>query len=71
MATMTIRMSDEDAEIVRKYAQFNGTTVSDFARDAIFERIEDAQDVAELRRVLAEDDGTRYSHEDVRTALGF
>ena len=70
MTTVTIRMSDEDAEIVRRYARFNGKTVSDFAREAIFELIEDAQDVEELRRVLSEDDGTRYTHDQVRAELG-
>ena len=35
MATMTIRMDDKDAELVRKYAGFEGVTLSDFARNAI------------------------------------
>lgn len=70
MATMTIRMSEEDAELVRRYASFEGKSISDFARDAIFETIEDRLDVSDLRRAIAEDDGTRYSQEQVLAELG-
>ena len=70
MATMTIRMSEEDAELVRRYASFEGKSISDFARDAIFETIEDRLDVSDLRRAIAEDDGARYSQEQVLAELG-
>ena len=70
MATMTIRMSEEDAELVRRYASFEGKSISDFARDAIFETIEDRLDVSDLRRAIAEDDGTRYSQDQVLAELG-
>ena len=52
MATMTIRMDDNDAELVRKYARFEGVTLSDFARNAILEKIEDAHDLQELRDAI-------------------
>ena len=70
MATMTMRVDDIDAAVVRKYASFEGKTISDFIRDAVFEKIEDQQDLATLRAAVAEDDGTRYSHEQVLVELG-
>ena len=70
MATMTMRVDDADALLVRKYAAFEGKTISDF-RDAVFERIEDQDDLSVLRAAIAEDDGARYSHDQVLSELGF
>lgn len=70
MTTITMRMNDIDAEMVRKYARFEGKTISDFVRDAVFEVIEDKEDLAALRTAIAEDDGTRYSHDEVLAELG-
>ena len=69
MATMTIRMDDNDAELVRKYARFEGVTISDFARDAILEKIEDAHDLQELRDAIAHDTGERYSLDEILADL--
>ena len=66
---MTIRMDDKDAELVRKYAGFEGVTLSDFARNAILEKIEDAHDLQELRDAIAHDTGERYSLEDILADL--
>lgn len=70
MTTMTLRLDDVDAQIVRKYAKFEGKSISDFIRDAIFERIADEEDLATLRQAIEEDDGVRYSHADVLKELG-
>ncbi len=69
MSTMTMRIDDADAAIIRKYAKFEGKTISDFIRDAVFEKIEDQEDLETLRVAIAEDDGTRYSHEQVLKEL--
>lgn len=69
MSTMTVRMSDEDASLVRKFAEFEGVTISDFARSAILEKIEDAYDLEELREAMASDDGQRFSIDDVLDEL--
>lgn len=70
MTTMTLRMDDADAEVVRKYAAFEGVSISDFLRDAVFEKIEDSQDLADLRAAAAADDGMRFSLSDVKSELG-
>lgn len=69
MATMTIRMDDNDAELVRKFARFEGVTLSDFARNAILEKIEDVHDLQELRDAIAHDTGERYSVDDILAEL--
>ena len=70
MPTMTMRLDETDAEVVRKYAEFEGKTISDFIRDAVFEKIEDQQDLATLREAIAVDNGVRYTHEQVLAELG-
>ena len=70
MPTMTMRLDETDAEVVRKYAEFEGKTISDFIRDAVFAKIEDQQDLATLREAIAVDDSVRYTHEQVLAELG-
>ena len=70
MSTMTIRIDDADAAVVRRYAKFEGKTISDFIRDAVFEKIEDSEDLAARRAAVAEDDGTRYAHDQVLIEFG-
>ena len=70
MATMTMRLDDDEAAVVRRYAEFSGVTISDFMRTAVMEKIEDQQDLAALTQALEEDDGTRISHEEVLSELG-
>lgn len=70
MPTMTMRLDETDAEVVRKYAEFEGKTISDFVRDAVFEKIEDQQDLATLREAIATDNDVRYTHEQVLAQLG-
>ena len=70
MTTMTLRMDDRDAEIVRNMARFEGKSISDFIREAVYEVIEDRMDLAELRKAVAKDDGTRYTNDQVLAELG-
>lgn len=70
MTTMTMRLDDADARLVRKYASFEGKSISDFIRDAVFEWIEDQEDLAALRKAMAEDDGIRYTHAEILKELG-
>ncbi|MEL4504883.1 DUF6290 family protein [Luteococcus sp. H138] len=69
MSTMTVRMNEQDAELVRKFAQFEGVTISDFARTAILEKIEDSYDLQELRQAIAQDTGERFSIDEVLAEL--
>lgn len=66
---MTVRMNEQDAELVRKFAQFEGVTISDFARTAILEKIEDSYDLQELRQAIAQDTGERFTIDEILTEL--
>jgi len=52
MATITIRMSEEDTRLIRQYAKMTGTTVSQFVRQAALDRIEAEYDRSALTRYL-------------------
>ncbi len=52
MATITLRMAEEDAKLIRRYAEMTGTTVSQFVRQAALDRIEDEYDRSALTRYL-------------------
>ena len=71
MATMTVRMNNEDSELIRNYINMHGLTISEFARQSMLERIEDECDLEILRKAVAEDDGSRYSMAEVAKELRF
>lgn len=60
MSTMTMRVDDVGADIIRKYAEFEGKTISGFIRDAVSEKIEDQEDLATPHAAIAEGDGAPH-----------
>ncbi|MGV3000049.1 type II toxin-antitoxin system RelB family antitoxin [Streptococcus suis] len=70
MTTMTLRINDEDSKLIKNYIQLHGLTISEFARQAMLERIEDEYDLDVLRQAMAEDDGVRISHEELMAEFG-
>lgn len=70
MATMTMRLDDADAKLVRAFAESEGKTISDFMRDAVLGRIEDEEDIELLRQAIEEDDGVRYTQGQILRELG-
>lgn len=70
MATMTLRINDQDSELIKKYIQLHGLTISEFARQSMLEKIEDEYDLQILRQAMAEDDGVRVSHEELMKEFG-
>ncbi|MBR3317266.1 MAG: hypothetical protein IKG21_05550 [Atopobiaceae bacterium] len=65
MSTITMRVGDVDAVIVRKYAECEDKTNSDFIRDAVFEKVEDQEDLATLRTAIVKDDGSIWLRQHV------
>ena len=43
--TISIRLNEEDAKLIKSYAELNKTTISEFVRNAIMEKIEDEYDL--------------------------
>ena len=70
MTATAIRFAPEERSWIQSYADFCGKTFSDVVREAVLEKIEDAADVEAYNAALAEDDGTRYTTDEVmRMAL--
>ena len=52
--TISLRLSDEDTDLFKKYADMNGITLSELVRSSVIERIEDELDLKEYERALDE-----------------
>lgn len=65
MATKAIRFAPEECSWIESYAEFRGKSFSEVVREAVLEKIEDATDLRDYQAALAEDDGTRYSMDEV------
>jgi hypothetical protein len=63
-------LPDDEVAAIYRCAEHDGRPASDFMRDDVLERVEDAEDLAALREALAQDDGTRYSPEQALQELG-
>lgn len=63
---ISLRLNDNDAALVKSYAKMHGLSVSEFARQAMLDRIEDEFDLADLNEAIAEweDNPVTYSHEE-------
>jgi len=70
MAEMKAELPDDEVAAICRCAEHDGRSTSDFMRDDVLERVEDAEDLAALREALAQDDGTRYSPEQALQELG-
>ena len=69
MATMTIRLPDEEKNLIKAYAAIHGVSVADVLRRAALERIEDEFDLAELNQAVAESSGVFYTLNEVEARL--
>lgn len=69
---ISIRLSEKDTELIKKYAQMNGLTVSDLVRQSVLERIEDEHDLAAYEKAILDfkRDPATYSLDEVETELG-
>ncbi len=70
MSTSTaIRWKPEEKSWVQNCAAFEGVTFSEFVRNAVLEKIEDMADVQAYNEAIQEDDGIRYSMDDVKDMI--
>lgn len=67
---LRIRLSSEEASLVTKLARTEGVTVPELARSAIAERIEDLQDLQELRSAVEFDSGKRFTMDEIYRDFG-
>ena len=70
--TISIRLNEEDAKLIKSYAELNKTTISEFVRNAIMEKIEDEYDLECYYKAKKEFDKNpkTYTLEEVKKELG-
>lgn len=69
---ISIRLSEEDAMLIKKYAEMHNISVSELVRQSGFDRIEDEYDLKAYNDALAEFqiDSTTYTLDEVEKELG-
>jgi RHH-type transcriptional regulator, rel operon repressor / antitoxin RelB len=72
LMSISIRMNDKEMKLVKKYAELNGTTISDVMRKAILEKIEDEFDIFLYEQAYKayEQDSKTYTIEEAKSLLG-
>lgn len=65
METTAIRFAPEEKAWIQSYADFCGRSFSDIVREAALEKVEEAADIEAYKAALEEDDGVRYSMDEV------
>ncbi|WP_165054874.1 MULTISPECIES: type II toxin-antitoxin system RelB family antitoxin [unclassified Adlercreutzia] len=65
METTTIRFAPEENTWIQSYADFCGKTFSDVVREAALEKVEEEADLEAYAQALEEDDGVRYSMDEI------
>ncbi len=70
--TISLRLSDEDTLLIKKYAELNRLSVSDLIRQTVMERIETEYDLEMFSKAIAEykNNPVTYSLDDVERELG-
>lgn len=70
--TISLRLSNEEAALMKNYAQMSGITVSELVRKCVLERIEDEYDLAAFNVAMAEyrEDPETFTLDEVEKELG-
>ena len=68
---LSLRLSDEESMLFKKFAELNGITVSDMIRQSVLRRIEEEYDLRAYEEAVAEyrKNPVTYSHEEVASIL--
>mgnify|MGYP003490533222 FL=1 len=70
--TISLRLSEQDALLIKKYAEIKGLSISELVRQAVLEKIENEFDVKAYKDALNQlkEDNTTYSLSEVEKKLG-
>jgi len=70
--TISLRLSDEDTALIKKYAELNRMSVSELIRQSVIERIEDEYDLKAYEKAMAEykKNPVTFSLDEVERELG-
>ena len=50
--TISVRLSDENTELIKTYAEMNNISLSDLVRNAVLEKIEDEYDLKSYEKAV-------------------
>lgn len=71
MATITIRLSEEDKDLFTNVSKEKNKTLSDWARESLLEKIEEEYDEKIIKDYLLNKDSMKfYTSEEVKNELG-
>jgi RHH-type rel operon transcriptional repressor/antitoxin RelB len=71
MSIISLRLSEKEDVLIRKYAEIHNMELSSFIREAVIEKIEDEYDLTLFNKVWKEEQGQeRVSHEELKKELG-
>ena len=70
--TISLRLSKEEATLMKNYAQMSGITMSELVRKCVLEHIEDEYDLAAFNVAMAEyrEDPETFTLDEVEKELG-
>lgn len=70
--TISLRLSEEDTLLIKKYAEINSLSVSELIRQSVMEKIENEYDLEIYSKALAEykENPVTYSLDEVERELG-
>ena len=69
MPTISVRMTERDDKLIKKYAEMHNISVSDLIRNAVIEKIENEIDIKSFDNALAKMKES-YSLSEVKKELG-
>ena len=58
--TISLRLNDEDTQLIKKYAEINNISISELFRQTVLERIEDEYDLECYNKAMEEYKKTSY-----------
>ena len=69
--TISLRLSNEEAALMKNYAQMSGITMSDLVRKCVLEHIEDEYDLRAFRAAMEDfqADSATYTLDEVKKEL--
>ena len=70
--TISVRLNQEDTDLIKKYAKMNNITLSELVRNAILEKIEDEYDLKCYKEAMEEykKNPKTYTLDEIEKELG-
>lgn len=70
MTTLTLKTTQQQDALIAHYLKAHKVSLEDLVTEILLEKLEDEADLQALQKAQAEDDGTRYTHQEMLEKLG-